>query len=48
MKNGLKIPPEAALDLVSVGALNHRVDPGIVPFSKATECDLPPENWSNL
>ena len=42
MKNGLKIPPEAALDLVSVGALNHRVDPGIVPFSKATEWQVHP------
>lgn len=42
MKNGLKIPPEAALDLVSVGALNHRVDSGIVSFSKATEWQVHP------
>jgi 2-dehydro-3-deoxygluconokinase len=39
MKYGLDIKPkeEAALDLISLGALNHRVDSGIVPFSKATE-----------
>ncbi|OGO38817.1 MAG: ribokinase [Chloroflexi bacterium RBG_16_57_11] len=42
MKNGLNILPEAALDLVSVGALNHRVDSGILPFSKATEWRVHP------
>ena len=42
MKNGLNILQEAALDFVSVGALNHRVDPGIVPFSKATEWQVHP------
>ena len=36
----LMIPPEGALDLVSVGALVHRLDPGIVPFRKATECSI--------
>jgi 2-dehydro-3-deoxygluconokinase len=30
--------PEAALDFLSLGALVHRLDPGIVPFRKATEC----------
>jgi 2-dehydro-3-deoxygluconokinase len=42
MKNGLNILPEATLDLVSLGALNHRVDSGIVPFSKATEWQVHP------
>ena len=40
MKYGLDIRPEAALDFVSVGALVHRLDPGIVPFRKATECAI--------
>jgi len=40
MKYGLDIRPEAALDFVSVGALIHRLDPGIVPFRKATECAI--------
>lgn len=29
-----------ALDFVSLGALVHRLDPGIVPFRKATECHI--------
>jgi 2-dehydro-3-deoxygluconokinase len=38
----LVIPPPApgALDLVSLGALVHRLDPGVVPFRKATRCDI--------
>jgi 2-dehydro-3-deoxygluconokinase len=36
----LTIRPEAALDFVSVGALIHRLDPGIIPFRKATECAI--------
>jgi 2-dehydro-3-deoxygluconokinase len=40
MKYGLDIRPEAALDFVSVGALVHRLDPGIIPFRKATECAI--------
>jgi 2-dehydro-3-deoxygluconokinase len=36
----LTIPPEGALDLVSLGALVHRLDPGIIPFRKATECSI--------
>ena len=40
MKYGLDIRPEAALDFVSVGALIHRLDPGIIPFRKATECAI--------
>jgi 2-dehydro-3-deoxygluconokinase len=40
MKYGLNIRPEGALDFVSVGALIHRLDPGIIPFRKATECQI--------
>ena len=40
MKYGLKIRQGGALDLVSLGALVHRIDPGGVPFRKATVCQL--------
>ncbi len=40
MKYGLNIRQEGALDLVSLGALVHRLDPGIVPFRKATQCQI--------
>jgi 2-dehydro-3-deoxygluconokinase len=40
MKYGLDIQKDAALDFVSVGALVHRLDPGIIPFRKATECAI--------
>ncbi len=40
MKYGLNIRQEGALDEVSLGALVHRLDPGIVPFRKATECQI--------
>lgn len=40
MRYGLNILPEGALDFVSLGALVHRIDPGIIPFRKATECRL--------
>ncbi len=40
MKYGLTIRPEGALDLVSLGALIHRLDPGIIPFRKATHCEI--------
>jgi len=42
MPNNLKIKKEAALDFLSLGALNHRVDSGIVPFSKAKEWTVHP------
>jgi 2-dehydro-3-deoxygluconokinase len=42
MKYSLNIRQDGALDLLSLGALNHRVDPGIVPFSKATEWKVHP------
>ncbi len=40
MKYGLNIPQNGALDLLSLGALVHRLDPGIVPFRKASECRI--------
>jgi 2-dehydro-3-deoxygluconokinase len=40
MSNGLNIRKDAALDLVSLGALVHRLDPGIIPFRKANECQI--------
>ena len=42
MTNNLDIKKEAALDFLSLGALNHRVDSGIVPFSKAKEWTVHP------
>jgi 2-dehydro-3-deoxygluconokinase len=40
MKYGLNIKPEAALDFLSLGALVHRLDPGLIPFRKASECAI--------
>lgn len=40
MKYGLQIPSSGALDFLSLGALVHRLDPGIIPFRKATECKI--------
>jgi 2-dehydro-3-deoxygluconokinase len=40
MSTGLTIAPTGALDFVSLGALVHRLDPGIVPFRRATECKI--------
>lgn len=40
MKNGLNIRQDGALDFVSIGALVNRLDPGIIPFRKATECRI--------
>ncbi len=40
MKYGLNIRQEGALDLVSIGALIHRLDPGIIPFRKANQCQI--------
>jgi 2-dehydro-3-deoxygluconokinase len=36
----LNIKKDGALDLVSIGALVHRLDPGIIPFKKAQECQI--------
>lgn len=38
MNYGLNIRQEGALDFVSIGGLVYRLDPGIIPFRKATEC----------
>jgi 2-dehydro-3-deoxygluconokinase len=40
MSTGLNILKEGALDFLSLGALVHRLDPGIIPFRKATECRI--------
>jgi 2-dehydro-3-deoxygluconokinase len=40
MSYGLNIPSKGAMDLVSLGALVHRLDPGIIPFRKATACQI--------
>jgi 2-dehydro-3-deoxygluconokinase len=40
MSHGLKIRPDGALDFLSLGALVHRLDPGHIPFRKATECQI--------
>lgn len=40
MTNGLPLAPTGALDFVALGALIHRLDPGIIPFRKATECQI--------
>ena len=37
---GINIPPRGALDFISLGALVYRLDPGVVPFGKATECRI--------
>jgi len=40
MKYGLNIRQDGALDCVSLGALVHRLDPGIIPFRKASEFQI--------
>ncbi len=40
MKYGLNIREGGELDFLSLGALVHRLDPGIIPFRKATECNI--------
>jgi 2-dehydro-3-deoxygluconokinase len=42
MSTGLSIPQSGNLDFLSLGALNHRVDSGIIPFGKATEWKVYP------
>ena len=41
-KYGLNLPAKGNFDFLSLGALVHRVDPGIVPFSKASEWQVHP------
>lgn len=40
MKYGLNMKSEGTLDFLALGALIHRLDPGIVPFRKATGCAI--------
>ena len=40
MNYGLNIRQNGAFDAVSLGALVHRLDPGVVPFRKANECKI--------
>jgi 2-dehydro-3-deoxygluconokinase len=40
MSSALNIPKTGALDFLSLGALVHRLDPGIIPFRKANHCDI--------
>ncbi|MCU1263238.1 MAG: PfkB domain protein [Bryobacterales bacterium] len=40
MNYGLAIPPRGELDFLSLGALIHRLDPGIIPFRKASHYDV--------
>src|SRR5688572_9489852 len=37
---GLTIRKDGELDLLSLGALVNRLDPGIIPFRKATQCAI--------
>ena len=38
MPKPLEIPSTGALDFLALGALIHRLDPGVVPFRKASSC----------
>src|SRR5450432_61470 len=40
MSSGFNFRQDGALDFVSLGALIHRLDPGIIPFRKARECEI--------
>ncbi len=40
MNARLDIRPDGELDFVSLGALVHRLDPGVVPFRKARHFDV--------
>ncbi|HLA68999.1 MAG TPA: sugar kinase [Bacteroidota bacterium] len=40
MAKALNIRQDAKFDFVSLGALVHRLDPGIIPFRKATNCQI--------
>ena len=37
---GLNVPAAGALDFLSLGALIHRLDPGVIPFRKAHTCEI--------
>ncbi|HVR63465.1 MAG TPA: sugar kinase [Polyangia bacterium] len=40
MSGTFSIRPDGALDFLALGAVVHRLDPGIIPFRKATECQI--------
>ena len=40
MSYGLDIAADAGRDFISLGALVHRIDPGIIPFRKAHTCEI--------
>jgi 2-dehydro-3-deoxygluconokinase len=40
MSNNLELRADGALDFVALGALVHRLDPGVIPFRKATQCQI--------
>jgi 2-dehydro-3-deoxygluconokinase len=40
MPTALHVPDTGHLDFLSLGALVHRLDPGVVPFRKATTCTI--------
>jgi 2-dehydro-3-deoxygluconokinase len=40
MDTSLTISPNGAVDFLALGALVHRLDPGIVPFRKASSCSV--------
>lgn len=40
MNSSLNIKSKASNDFISLGALVHRLDPGNIPFRKATECKI--------
>ncbi len=39
-QSGLSFPASAELDFLSLGALVHRLDPGVIPFRKAGSCHI--------
>lgn len=40
MNAPLRIPEQGSLDFLALGALVHRLDPGVVPFRKANACAI--------
>lgn len=40
MANDLKVLLTGALDFLALGAMVHRLDPGVIPFRKATACSI--------
>jgi 2-dehydro-3-deoxygluconokinase len=40
MDTSLTIPQTGAVDFLALGALIHRLDPGIIPFRKASACSV--------